>query len=178
MKVVHAFIYGLLVGHLWVQAVFVLASCARPADCFAAGCRCHMHGSWKLASYDSFCYRALLLGPLFPWKVFLCMRDVHAIWLWDPVPFLSGACSLRLFSFAFMPTMVCSRESVPFTGVCIVLLVSSLSCSFWSIQFLHLIKKKTNQVPFITQVSVIPYSMGYESIKYSLYQMLYNINLD
>jgi len=27
-------------------------------------------------------------------------------------------------------------------------------------------------------VSVIPYSMGYESAKYLLYQVLYNINLD
>jgi len=35
----------------------------------------------------------------------------------------------------------------------------------------------TNQVPFIAQVSVIPYSMGYESAKYLLYQVLYNINL-
>jgi len=34
----------------------------------------------------------------------------------------------------------------------------------------------TNQVPFIAQVSVIPYSMGYESAKYLLYQVLYNIN--
>jgi hypothetical protein len=36
----------------------------------------------------------------------------------------------------------------------------------------------TNQVPFIAQVSVIPYSMSYESAKYLLYQVLYNINLD
>jgi hypothetical protein len=36
----------------------------------------------------------------------------------------------------------------------------------------------TNQVPFIAQVSIIPYSMGYESVKYLLYQVLYNINLD
>ena len=35
----------------------------------------------------------------------------------------------------------------------------------------------TNQVPFIAQVSVIPY-IGYESAKYLLYQGLYNINLD
>jgi len=36
----------------------------------------------------------------------------------------------------------------------------------------------TNQVPFIaTQVSVIPYNMGYESVKYLLYQVLHNINL-
>ena len=36
----------------------------------------------------------------------------------------------------------------------------------------------TNQVPFIAQVSVIPYDLGYESTKYLLYQGLYNINLD
>jgi hypothetical protein len=36
----------------------------------------------------------------------------------------------------------------------------------------------TNQVSFIAQVSVILYSMGYESVKYLLYQVLYNINLD
>jgi len=36
----------------------------------------------------------------------------------------------------------------------------------------------TNQVPFIAQVSVILYSIGYESAKYLLYQVLYNINLD
>jgi len=36
----------------------------------------------------------------------------------------------------------------------------------------------TNQVYFIAQVSVIPYNMGYESAKYLLYQVLYNINLD
>jgi len=36
----------------------------------------------------------------------------------------------------------------------------------------------TNQVPFIAQVSVIPYSMGYENAKYLLYQVLYNINLE
>jgi hypothetical protein len=35
-----------------------------------------------------------------------------------------------------------------------------------------------NQVPFIAQVSVIPYGLGYESAKYLLYQGLYNINLD
>jgi len=36
----------------------------------------------------------------------------------------------------------------------------------------------TNQVPFIAQVSVIPYNIGYESAKHLLYQVLYNINLD
>jgi hypothetical protein len=36
----------------------------------------------------------------------------------------------------------------------------------------------TNQVPFIAQVSVIPYVLGYESAKYLLYQRLYNLNLD
>jgi hypothetical protein len=36
----------------------------------------------------------------------------------------------------------------------------------------------TSQVPFIAQVSVIPYGLGYESAKYLLYQELYNINLD
>jgi hypothetical protein len=36
----------------------------------------------------------------------------------------------------------------------------------------------TNQVPCIAQVSVLPYSMGYESARYLLYQVLYNINLD
>jgi len=36
----------------------------------------------------------------------------------------------------------------------------------------------TNQIPFIAQVSVIPYDLGYESAKYLLYQGLYNINLD
>jgi hypothetical protein len=49
------------------------------ADYSTAGCCCHMHGSCKLASHDSFCCRAIPPGPLFPWKVFLCMRDVHAI---------------------------------------------------------------------------------------------------
>jgi len=29
----------------------------------------------------------------------------------------------------------------------------------------------TNQVPFTAQVSVIPYSMGYESVKYLLCQV-------
>jgi len=28
----------------------------------------------------------------------------------------------------------------------------------------------TNQVPFIVQVSVIPYGLGYENVKYLLYQ--------
>jgi hypothetical protein len=36
----------------------------------------------------------------------------------------------------------------------------------------------TNQAPFIAQVLVIPYGLGYESAKYLLYQGLYNINLD
>jgi hypothetical protein len=41
----------------------------------------------------------------------------------------------------------------------------------------------TNQVPFIAQVSVIPYGWAMkvptnESAKYLLYQGLYNINLD
>jgi hypothetical protein len=36
----------------------------------------------------------------------------------------------------------------------------------------------THQVPFIAQVSVIPYGLGYESAKYLLYQGLYNINVD
>jgi hypothetical protein len=36
----------------------------------------------------------------------------------------------------------------------------------------------TNQVSFIAQVSVIPYSMGNKSAKYLLYQVLNNINLD
>jgi hypothetical protein len=36
----------------------------------------------------------------------------------------------------------------------------------------------TNQDPFIAQVSVILYGLGYESAKYFLYQGLYNINLD
>jgi hypothetical protein len=36
----------------------------------------------------------------------------------------------------------------------------------------------TDQVLFIAQVSVIPYDLGYESAKYLLYQVLYNINLD
>jgi len=35
-----------------------------------------------------------------------------------------------------------------------------------------------NQVPFIAQVSVIPYSLGYKSAKHLLYQGLNNINLD
>jgi len=35
-----------------------------------------------------------------------------------------------------------------------------------------------NQVPFIAQVSVIPYGLSYENAKYLLYQGLYNINLD
>jgi len=57
-----------------------------PAACSTADCCCHLYGSCKLASRDSFCCRALLLGPLLPWKVSLYMRDVHVIWLWDPVP--------------------------------------------------------------------------------------------
>jgi hypothetical protein len=36
----------------------------------------------------------------------------------------------------------------------------------------------TNHVPFIAQVSVIPYGLSYESAKYLLYQGFYNINLD
>jgi len=36
----------------------------------------------------------------------------------------------------------------------------------------------TNQVPFIAQVSVIPYGLSYESAKYLLYKELHNINLD
>jgi len=36
----------------------------------------------------------------------------------------------------------------------------------------------TNQAPFIAQVLVISYGLGYESVKYLLYQGLYNINLD
>ena len=36
----------------------------------------------------------------------------------------------------------------------------------------------TNQVPFIAQVSVIPYGWAMKVPKYLLYQGLYNINLD
>jgi hypothetical protein len=35
----------------------------------------------------------------------------------------------------------------------------------------------TNQVPFIAQVSLY-HSVGYERVKYLLYQGLYNTNLD
>jgi hypothetical protein len=38
-----------------------------------------------------------------------------------------------------MPAMVCSRESVPFTGVCIVLLVSSLYCKLVLLFFIYTI---------------------------------------
>jgi hypothetical protein len=77
-------------GHLWVQAVLRLS----PSACSTTGCCCHIHGSCKLASRDSFYCRALPLGPLLPWQVSLYMRDVHVIWLWDPVPLVHSLGSM------------------------------------------------------------------------------------
>jgi hypothetical protein len=93
-----------------------------------------------------------------------CMRAVHAICMWDHVPFL------LLFADCHMAFAASPWEPVPidlgyysaslscyglFKGACSLWLIlyllmycwfpacnASLSCYFWSIYFLHLIKKK------------------------------------
>jgi len=116
---------------------------------------------------------ALLLFFGSPDWCFLCMLVCSAFWLWCMFKGACSLCIQRFFLYCIWITvqgilifwLACAGEHVPqhsplvfycgqgslFPWLEFVLFcwfpacIASLSCSFWSIYFLHLIKKKKNK---------------------------------